>query len=87
MTTDSFIYLRHTVSKVTSVFTAEEAAHVLANPWFKQFYEQVDSPKDEVLAPPYKLNEDGERVTLVQEKPLAADQPAADPTPDKDATK
>lgn len=73
MTDETFIYLRHTVSGVTSAVTPDEAAHYLDHDWWKQFYVIVDSPKDEILGTPYKINESGERVTLVQEKPIPAE--------------
>jgi len=82
MSDETFIYLRHTVSGVTSAVTPEEAAHLLDHEWFKQFYEEVRSEKDLVLGRPYKLNGDGERVTLVQEKPIADDQFTSEETPD-----
>lgn len=98
MSEETFINLRHTVSGVTTAVTPEEAAHLLDHEWFKQFYEVVRSDKDLILGRPYKLNPDGERVTLVAEKPIADDQftseedpaeaePIEEPAPDTEDKK
>lgn len=62
--TESFIYVRNTVSGVTEALTPDEAADILAHGWFKQFHTVVDKPKDEVLAQPYQVDEDGNRIPI-----------------------
>ena len=83
MTTDSFIYVRNTVSGVTEALTVDEAAHILSHEHFKKFHVVVDKPKDEVLAQPYQVDGDGNRTPI--ESP--AEKVPADEVIDEDETK
>lgn len=58
------IYLKNTVSGVVSEFDRATAERYLEHPDYSQFLVVVDSPKNEVLAQPYTLDEDGERVPV-----------------------
>lgn len=53
--------VRNTVSGVVVDLPYEKT---LGHPWFSQFYVPADKPKNEVLAKPFKVNEDGEREPL-----------------------
>ena len=64
MTNDSFVFLRNTVSGVTTTETLESAAHILAHPHFGKYHEVADSPKNEVLSQPHSVDEDGNRENL-----------------------
>jgi len=55
------VLARNTVSGVV----AEIAERLLAHPVFGKVYVRVDKAKNEVLAPPYTV-EDGERVPVVE---------------------
>lgn len=63
------IYLKNTVSGVVSEFDRATAERYLEHPDYAQILVVVDSPKNEVLAQPYTLDEDGERVPVEDEKP------------------
>lgn len=69
------IYLKNTVSGVVSEFDRATAERYLEHPDYAKILVVVDSPKNEVLAQPYTLDEDGERV------PVADDKPVEIPTP------
>lgn len=62
MTDDSFIYVRNTVSGITEALSPEDAAAILAHPWFSKTHIQVDGPQNEVLSPPYRVDEEGGRI-------------------------
>jgi len=66
----TFYYVRNTVSGVTIAQTAEEAAHILAHEQFKKYHILVDSPKDEVLAQPYWVDDDGTRHPIEGADPI-----------------
>jgi len=72
--TDSFIYVRNTVSGVTEALTVDEAAHILSHEHFKKFHVVVDKPKDEVLAQPYQVDEDGNRAPIDDPKNEVVDE-------------
>jgi hypothetical protein len=71
---DSFIYVRNTVSGVTEALDPDEAAHRLTHDWFKKFNVVVDGPKDEVLSQPYWVDEDGERHDFEDAAPIQPSQ-------------
>lgn len=79
MTTDSFIYVRNTVSGVTEALTPDEAAFRLDHLWFKKFHVIVDGPKDEVLSQPYWVDEDGERHVFEDAEPIQPSQEVIEP--------
>ena len=56
--------VRNTVSGVVVDLAPEKS---IGHPWFSKFYVPVDKPKNEVLAPPYKV-EDGERKPIETKK-------------------
>lgn len=62
MAKPKLVLARNTVSGVV----AEISERYLAHPHFSKFYVRVDKKKDEVLAPPYTI-EDGERKALETE--------------------
>lgn len=62
MTDESFIYVRNTVSGVTEALTQEDAAAILAHPWFSKTHIRVDGPQNEVLSLPYRVDEEGGRI-------------------------
>lgn len=62
MSDESFIYVRNTVSGITEALTPEDAASILAHPWFSKTHIRVDGPQNEVLSAPYRVDEDGARV-------------------------
>lgn len=70
MSSESFVYVRNTVSGVTEALNVDEAAHRLSHAWFKQFHTVVDKPKDEVLAQPYQIDDDGNRIPIEAPKQL-----------------
>ena len=53
--------VRNTVSGVVVDLPAEKS---IGHPWFGRFYKPVEKPKNEVLAPPHEVDEDGERKPL-----------------------
>lgn len=71
------IYLKNTVSGVVSEFDRATAERYLEHPDYAQILVAVDSPKNEVLAQPYTVDADGERVPVEDEKPVT-------PAPKKD---
>lgn len=71
---DSFIYVRNTVSGVAEALTPDEAAHRLTHDWFKKFHVIVDSPKDEVFSQPYWVDDDGERHVFEDAEPIQPSQ-------------
>lgn len=75
---ESFIYLRNTVSGVTTAETPEDAAHILAHAWFSQFHIVVDKPKDEVLAAPYKVDGEGNRTPIEGDTSSASEESETD---------
>jgi hypothetical protein len=50
--------VKHTISGVVEDIPPEKS---IGHPWFGQFYVPVTKPKNEVLAKPYKVGENGER--------------------------
>lgn len=53
--------MKNTVSGVVVDLPAEKT---LGHPWFSKFYTPVTKAKNEVLAPPYQVNDEGEREPL-----------------------
>jgi hypothetical protein len=76
---ESFVYVRNTVSGVTEALDVDEAAHRLSHDWFKQFHTVVDKPKDEVLSQPYQVDDDGNRIPIG----APAEKVSADEVPDE----
>lgn len=70
------IYLKNTVSGVVSEFDRATAERYLEHPDYSQILVVVDSPKNEVLAQPYKLGENGERVPVEDEQPAEIIEPS-----------
>lgn len=71
------IYLKNTVSGVVSEFDRATAERYLEHPDYAKFLVVVDSPKSEVLAQPYTVDADGERVLVEDEKPAEITAPSA----------
>jgi hypothetical protein len=82
MSDESFIYVRNTASGVTEALTVDEAAHRLSHAWFKKFHVVVDKPKDEVLAQPYQVDDDGNRIPIGE----PAEEVTSDEIPDGEPT-
>lgn len=70
--------VRNTVSGEVRDLPAEKT---LGHPWFSQFYVPVTKPKNEVLAQPYKVDENGEREILPTHQAVDGAQPAKAPKP------
>lgn len=57
---NTHVYLKNTVSGVVEQFTAKDAERYLR--LYPSTLVRVDSPKNEILAPPYTVGDAGERV-------------------------
>lgn len=75
---DTLVYIRNTVSGVTIAQTVEEAANILANPHFAQYHVIVDAPKSEVLAQPYRVDDEGNR-SLIEPNAGSEQAPSTNP--------
>ena len=64
--------LRNTISGVTYEATEAEAEVILAHPVHSAVNKVVDSSKPEVLAPPYRVGPNGERIEAGQDFTIPA---------------
>lgn len=66
-----FVTLRNTISGVAQEFTRVDAERFLNHPTFGKSLVIVDTAKPEVLAEPYTIGNEGERIPVEPEEVVA----------------